>query len=69
VLERIHSARLDEVAATLARHFDLAGERADAARYYLQAAAKALSLFANAEALRLALLGLELSTEPAQRWA
>lgn len=68
VLERTHRARLGEVAATLARHFDLAGESGEAATYYLQAAHNALALYANDEALRLALRGLELSTITAQRF-
>jgi len=68
-MERIHAARLDDIAAVLARHLDLADEPQRACRYYLQGARKALALYANQRALELALRGLELATAREDRFA
>jgi tetratricopeptide (TPR) repeat protein len=56
-------------AATLARHFDLGGEPARAAGYFLLAAQRALALYADEEALELASAGRDRSTDPEGRFA
>ncbi|MDQ2679630.1 MAG: AAA family ATPase [Candidatus Eremiobacteraeota bacterium] len=66
-LEQIHKSRLEEIAGVIARHFDGAGEPESAAAYYLQAARRALSLYANAEAFTLASRALELTRENRKR--
>jgi hypothetical protein len=68
-LERAHAGRLDEVAATLALHFERAGEVERAVRYLTLAGDRARSAFANAEALqfyRSALRLLEGQAGPAE---
>ena len=52
--------RVDEQAANIAEHLDLAGEAATAAAWYLRAAARATRMYASAEAVRLLDRGLEL---------
>jgi len=56
-----------ESAATLAYHFDRAGNGAAAAEAYLAAALHAFGIFANDEALAAVRRGLELATEPRLR--
>ena len=68
-MERSYAARLDEVAALLAQHLDLADEPQRASKYYLQAARKALALYANQKALELAKRGLELTSAREDRFA
>jgi tetratricopeptide (TPR) repeat protein len=50
VVEHLYSDRLDELAATLARHFERAGEDEHALQYYLRAGKAALAAYANQEA-------------------
>jgi len=50
-LERLYPDRVEELTATLARHFQLGGEPVRAAGYALRAGNRALKLFALAEAL------------------
>ncbi|GAC1538137.1 MAG: hypothetical protein NVS2B17_11740 [Candidatus Velthaea sp.] len=61
-MEELHRDRVAAYSAIVARHFQLASDFEKAAFHYLAAARTALSLFANAEALRYADVGLELST-------
>ena len=49
-LEWIYPDRLDELAPTLARHFEVAGDRSRALQYFQRAANAALASFANKEA-------------------
>lgn len=49
-VEQVYADRLDEHAATLARHFAQAGDQARALTYYRRAAAAALDAYANQEA-------------------
>lgn len=58
--ERWYASRLAELAAYLARHFELGGEREPAIVYYLRAAKNAANAFANAEALAHARRALDL---------
>ncbi|MCL7452759.1 MAG: SpoIIE family protein phosphatase [Anaerolineae bacterium] len=50
VVEELYADRLDEHAATLARHFDSAGDEKRARGYYERAGDAALAAFANQEA-------------------
>nr|NIQ57233.1 hypothetical protein [Gemmatimonadota bacterium]NIU77403.1 hypothetical protein [Gammaproteobacteria bacterium] len=50
VLEELYAERLEEVAPLLARHFSLGGDAERAARYAVQAAQRAVALYALAEA-------------------
>ncbi len=52
--------RVDEQAANIAEHLDLAGEAAQAAAWYRRAAARAARMYASVEAVRLLDRGLEL---------
>ncbi len=58
----------DELAAEVARHLDLGGEREHAAGHLLRAARHALTLYADAEALSLLTRALELTTVPRLRF-
>src|SRR5579883_1925551 len=58
--ERFYASRLSDLLAFVARHLDLGGEPDSAADYYLQAARRAESSFANDEALAYARRGIEL---------
>ncbi len=50
-LEAIHTAELDAVSGQIARHYEEGGSLAQALRFYQQAAAVAVRMFANAEAM------------------
>lgn len=52
VLEELYIERRDELAGTLAMHFDRGGEPGRAVSYYHRAAVNALAVFADSEALR-----------------
>lgn len=51
-LQRLHQGDLDPVSGQVARHYDAAGQPADAARWYLVAAQQAIRLYASPEAVR-----------------
>ncbi len=68
VLEELYPERRDELAASLARHFDLGDDSASAVPYYLQAARHALAVYADEEALAAAGRGLALSDDPHLRF-
>ena len=51
VLEELYPQRVDELAGELARHFDLGGEAETAAAYYTRSAQRALTVYADDEAL------------------
>jgi len=53
MLEQLYPERLDELAATLGQHFQLAEERAHALPYFIQAGDSAASIYANDEAITL----------------
>jgi predicted ATPase/DNA-binding SARP family transcriptional activator len=61
VLEEIAKDRLDELAADLARHFDLGAAPELAVGYYLRAARRALQVYADAEATQYLSRALELT--------
>jgi predicted ATPase len=50
VLEELYTGHLDDIAATLADHFEKAGKFERAFRYYIVAANKSLAAYANQEA-------------------
>ena len=50
VLEKLYADHLDDLAATLADHFERAGDLGRAFRYYAMAAEKSLAAYANQEA-------------------
>ena len=58
--------RVDEQAANIAEHLDLAGEAAQAAAWYRRAAARAARMYASVEAVRLLDRGLELVGDDGQ---
>jgi tetratricopeptide (TPR) repeat protein len=62
VLERLPDSQRGDVAFLLAHHYDRASEAARAASWYLEAARRSSSLFANDEAFRDVERGLELAT-------
>jgi DNA-binding SARP family transcriptional activator len=66
-LERLFPDR-PSLCASIARHFDAAGWAEDAVARYLSAVRYALSVFAQTEAADLAGRGLELCTEPRDRF-
>jgi DNA-binding SARP family transcriptional activator/predicted ATPase len=68
VLEELNPERRDELAAALARHFDLGEDPAAAVPYYLKAARYALAVYADEEALAAADRVLELSDDPHLRF-
>lgn len=61
-IERLSSDR-DDVARSLANHYDRAGDTEKAAQYYLLAAQRSFAVFANQEAVAGATRGLELTAE------
>ena len=65
--EELHPDRVEEFAAELARHYELARDTGVASRYHLVAARRALSLAALAEARTHLDRGLALATEPGLR--
>jgi serine phosphatase RsbU (regulator of sigma subunit) len=66
-LEQIYPDRLNEHAATLARHFEEAGDHHHALRYFERAGDAALATYANQEAESQYRSALDLSASPAQR--
>lgn len=66
-LEQIFADRIDELAASLARHFKEAGEEQKALTYYARAADIALATYANQEAESHYRCALELSPPAAMR--
>jgi serine phosphatase RsbU (regulator of sigma subunit)/tetratricopeptide (TPR) repeat protein len=65
-VERLYASHLDEQAATLAHHFELAGDPVRARNYYGRAGKNALSSFANQEAAQHLQKALSYSTAPDQ---
>ncbi len=65
-IERLSSDR-DDVAGSLAHHYDNAGEPEKAAQYYFISAQRSFAVFANQEALAGATRGLELAMGAQQR--
>ena len=63
-LETLHSQRLAEFAAQVARHYDLAGDPKSAASRYLLAARRALQMVALEESRANVQRGLELAVDP-----
>ncbi len=63
-LERTQIARLDRAAPEIARHYDAGGDAAKAGSWYARAARVAAGVFAHADAVRYATLGLERIDEP-----
>jgi DNA-binding SARP family transcriptional activator len=59
-LEQVHAGRTEEIAVALTRHFEEAGNVAQAARYLLQAGQRAALLTDNAQAIRHLRRGLAL---------
>jgi tetratricopeptide (TPR) repeat protein len=51
-LEAMYPQRVDELAPTLAHHFALAGNDADALKYFTRAGDEAMRVYANAEAIQ-----------------
>lgn len=68
-VEQLFADRLDELAATLARHFQEAGERHQALAYFVRAADSALATYANQEAESHYRCALALAGDPSQRAA
>ena len=68
-MEQLYPGVLDELAGELARHFDHGYEPRRAAGYYLRAACRARDVHADQEALAAASRGLELATDPRERFA
>ncbi|MBN1992010.1 MAG: tetratricopeptide repeat protein [Anaerolineae bacterium] len=68
VLADLHGDRLDEMAGYLAHHFEQGGLPEEAAHHYHQAAQRALTIFADDEALEFLTQGLALTTRPRLRW-
>ena len=64
MITELYPQRLDEFAATIARHFDAANQPQDARPQYITAAKYALSLYADEEALTFLARGLELAKNP-----
>jgi predicted ATPase/DNA-binding SARP family transcriptional activator len=65
-IERLSSDR-DDVAGSLASHYDRAGDAESAAQYYLAAAQRSFAVFANQEAVASATRGLDLTIDPEQK--
>jgi len=66
VLEKLYADHLDDLAATLADHFEKAGDLGRAFRYYASAARKSLGAFANQEAESHYRSAIRLTQDPAQ---
>jgi serine phosphatase RsbU (regulator of sigma subunit) len=64
-LEALYTDHLDDLAATLANHFEKAGDFERAFLYYSRAAAKSLAAFANQEAASQFRSAIELTQDPA----
>jgi DNA-binding SARP family transcriptional activator len=62
-LDELYPERAGELAPRIARHYDLAGDAASAARHYLSAARQALALGAVDEAAAHVARGLELTSD------
>ncbi|HEX3457890.1 MAG TPA: hypothetical protein VHR97_08050, partial [Candidatus Baltobacteraceae bacterium] len=69
VLEELYPERAGELAAMIARHYDLAGDAPNAARRYLDAVRHAIALSALEEAREQFLRGVELAADPRLRAA
>ncbi|HMA37374.1 MAG TPA: AAA family ATPase [Chloroflexia bacterium] len=69
VMAEIYADRLEELAGELAWHFDRGAQAEPAAQYYLVAAQHALEVYADAEAARYLARALELTQDPARRFA
>ena len=67
VLETLYPERVPELSATLAGHYEAAGDVENAARCYLQAIRRSISLAALAEARALCNRALALATDPRTR--
>ena len=65
-MERLSSDR-DEIAGTLAHHYDNAGEAEKAAEYYFAFSQRSFAIFANQDALASATRGLELVRDSDRR--
>jgi predicted ATPase/DNA-binding SARP family transcriptional activator len=63
IMEEIHASRLDAIAAELALHFDRGQAPQQAAKYYLRASQRALSVSAAEEAVAHLTRGLELAID------
>ena len=63
-LEQLYSARLDEISATMADHYERAENYPKALDYYLRAGSAAAKLYANAEAALLYSRAIELISIP-----
>jgi len=63
LVEQLYVQRQEELAADLARHFDLGGEAQRAVAHYVRAAQRAFELFANDEALTYVQRALTLQPE------
>lgn len=68
-VERLYFDRLDEMAPTLARHFELAGDQEDAIRYFIKAGESTLAHYANPEAEAHFRKALALTSQSPQRQA
>lgn len=66
-VEQLYHERLNEIAATLARHFERGGDAERGLKYYLMAAASALDAYANQEAEEYFTRSLELVKDDTQR--
>lgn len=64
-LEALYTDHLDDLAATLADHFEKAGDLERAFRYYTRAASRSLAAFANQEAADHFRSALHLTQDPA----
>ncbi len=67
VLEELYADRASELSATIARHYELAGDGENAARCYLTAVRRAIAVGALDEANALSDRALALSTDPRTR--
>jgi len=66
VLEKLYADHLEEWAATLADHFEKAGDLERAFRYYAMAAGKSLAAYANQEAESHFRCAIQISQDPAR---
>jgi DNA-binding SARP family transcriptional activator/tetratricopeptide (TPR) repeat protein len=64
VFEELYADRASELSATIARHYDLAGDGANAARCYLTAVRRSIGLGALDEAQSMAERALAISNDP-----
>lgn len=68
-LQRVYKERLDDEASEIARHYDAAGDGAQAGVWYARAASVSASMFAHEEALLFATRALERVDDPSARIA